>query len=278
MRRQQHYPWLARSQIADLYAIPGSERLLQADFVAAVKALPETETLGPRFFDDLLRADGPGLIGANLSEVKVEWMKGWESISHLPDEFKLDVWYLTQVEDYLSRMRKTPEILRSEINLFEGSTKEFLEALEDTPASGFYRQNPSGVWNLDPFSRGRAIEKVEGQNLHEKFPIIDRYDPETRVATSIKSTDLYARTYQSMDFLEAKWKSYIDDLAGMPPPEVGLRMGDEFVVGYEKQVLKIAVPDPLNVNQQRALASAKAYGKGKGVNGSDIEITISVIE
>ncbi len=205
-------------------------------------------------------------------------VKAWESVAHLPVELRLDTWYLTQVDDYLGRMNKTGDVLRRELEEFNGTAREFLDALEDTPASGTYASNPDGVWNLGPLGRGREIEKVEGQNLHDNFPIIDRFDPETKEAVSIKSTDIFARSYQSMDWLETVWKGYIDDLLEMPSPDIGLQYAGDVVIGYEKQVLKIAIPDVINSNQERVLAAVRTYGKGKGVNGTDVEVIISIIQ
>ncbi len=34
---------------------------------------------------------------------------------------------------------------------------------------------------------------AQGQNLHPNFPFIDKFDDASRVATSIKSTDTYAK-------------------------------------------------------------------------------------
>ena len=194
MRRQQHYPWLARSQIADLYAIPGSERLLQADFVAAVKALPETETLGPRFFDDLLRADGPGQIGANLSEVKAEWVKGWEVLREFPEEIRQSIKNTTAIHNalqqpaydaaYFTSLLKSKEDPQNFIDNFVnklGENGKFIDgATESEYASYLTRKAKEGkpprdrsdwkeakeYWlNDSPLARGNAFNetaRIEG--------------------------------------------------------------------------------------------------------------------
>ena len=53
-----------------------------------------------------------------------------------------------------------------------------------------------GAWSLNPFDRGKSIEKT----LHgwgDNYPVIDFYDSDTKVATSIKSLDLNAKSYKS---------------------------------------------------------------------------------
>lgn len=64
----------------------------------------------------------------------------------------------------------------------------------------------------------------------------------------------------------------------MPPPNTPIVFADDIVQGYTKQILEIAVPDPLTAGQNSVLNSVINYSKGKGVNGTDIEIIIQVIE
>src|SRR5271169_6768422 len=67
------------------------------------------------------------------------------------------------------------------------------------------------VWDLNPFQRGREIEQAIGTNLPSNFPTIDRF--ENGVATSIKSLDLEAPTYQSVSTLSRTLTNYIDKVA-----------------------------------------------------------------
>lgn len=68
----------------------------------------------------------------------------------------------------------------------------------------------SGVWKLHPLERGWAIEKrLSGWG--NNFPVIDKF--EKGIATSIKSLDLNAPTYQKTGKVFNTLKGYIDDLA-----------------------------------------------------------------
>jgi hypothetical protein len=68
-----------------------------------------------------------------------------------------------------------------------------------------------GVWAMKPFARGRAVEQVLGTNLPGNFPAIDRFLQGT--ATSIKSLDLAAKTYQDTRALTRTVTRYIDGVA-----------------------------------------------------------------
>jgi hypothetical protein len=67
------------------------------------------------------------------------------------------------------------------------------------------------VWKQNPFSRGRVIEKLMGMNLHPNFPVIDRFA--NGVATSIKSLDVNAKSYQDAGSVYGKIKDYVDSVA-----------------------------------------------------------------
>jgi RHS repeat-associated protein len=72
----------------------------------------------------------------------------------------------------------------------------------------------SSVWNLSPFARGWAIEELilgGARRLHPNFPVID--DFLGGVATSIKSLDLTAATYQSASALTGRLSAYAAKLS-----------------------------------------------------------------
>jgi hypothetical protein len=78
----------------------------------------------------------------------------------------------------------------------------------------------SSVWNLTPFARGWAIEELilgGARNLHPNFPVID--DFVEGVATSIKSMDLTAATYQSGSAIISRLSSYAAKLASFQGAE-----------------------------------------------------------
>ena len=67
------------------------------------------------------------------------------------------------------------------------------------------------VWDSGPGPRGEAIEAALGKNLPSNYPIIDKF--ENGVATSIKSMDLGAKTYQDPGEIARIGRGYIDKVA-----------------------------------------------------------------
>ena len=74
-------------------------------------------------------------------------------------------------------------------------------------------QTLQSVWKLDPLKRGQEIERMLGRSpqLSQNFPVIDRF--ENGVATSIKSIDLGARSYQNIGTLINTVRGYANELA-----------------------------------------------------------------
>ena len=78
-------------------------------------------------------------------------------------------------------------------------------------ADGDCTSEIAAVWSSDPWTRGRQIHEMLGENLAPNFPTIDRFA--NGVATSIKTLDLTAKSYQNIGTLTAKVQGYIDTLA-----------------------------------------------------------------
>lgn len=123
---------------------------------------------------------------------------------------------------------------------------------------------PLGVWSKNPFQRGQAIEKELGQNLPSNFPVIDKF--QNGLATSIKSTDLNAASYQNTSTLNRTLTGYIDSVAnynGTGP------QGWAGVVINQGQImsrgLDLAIPNAGTAAQQQILNQAVQYGTSKGV-------------
>ncbi|MFB0535688.1 MAG: hypothetical protein ACETWR_11990, partial [Anaerolineae bacterium] len=72
-------------------------------------------------------------------------------------------------------------------------------------------QRAGSVWQLPPLQRGIAIHRMLSQNLPMNFPTIDRFV--NGVATSIKTLDLSAPTYQNIAALTSKVQGYINVMA-----------------------------------------------------------------
>ena len=73
---------------------------------------------------------------------------------------------------------------------------------------------PESIWEQGPIDRGNVIDETlhGGNNLGHNYPVIDRYNPDTGVATSVKSRNLNAKTYQDSTKLYNQVKLDIDKL------------------------------------------------------------------
>ncbi len=69
----------------------------------------------------------------------------------------------------------------------------------------------SGVWEKSVHDRGLEIEQRLGGNLPDGFPTVDKWSNGT--ATSIKSVDLKAPTYQDSSSLQRVLNGYVDKVA-----------------------------------------------------------------
>ncbi len=135
-------------------------------------------------------------------------------------------------------------------------------------AVGFRMPGTAGssvnVWSLDPFSRGTAVERILGQNLPDTMPVIDKFS--NGVATSIKSIDLNASTYQSASSLNRLLTGYIDDVAAYVGTGsqgfagVVINKGD-----IASRSLTVALPSSGSGVQQGVLQAVINYGASKGV-------------
>jgi len=123
----------------------------------------------------------------------------------------------------------------------------------------------SGVWSLGPGPRGLAIESQLGGNLPAGFRVIDRF--ENGVATSIKSIDLNAATYQNAQALGSRLNGYVDSLAGWtgqttPYGRVVIQPGE-----VTARTLQIAVPPgSMSAAQQAVFNAAAQRAQGAGIN------------
>jgi hypothetical protein len=101
-------------------------------------------------------------------------------------------------------------------------------------------QGGESVWNLSGLQRGRAIENMLGADLTwaKNFPTIDKI--ENGVATSIKSMDLTAKSYQKGNTVLNTIKGYVDSLSSFSSKSWGgttVRAGKE----YTSKALELAV-------------------------------------
>ena len=123
----------------------------------------------------------------------------------------------------------------------------------------------SSVFELAPVVRGRVIESIlgtaAGGSLPSNFPMIDRF--ENGVATSVKSIDLLAKTYQSGAALLSKLTGYVDKLAGFNGGQLGRTVVEADQV--TERVLEVVVPPGATAAQLEALRQAATYAQTQNV-------------
>ncbi len=172
--------------------------------------------------------------------------------------------------DGLAQFRCTPEQWRSAAKDYAlvyalpggmrglgGTMAEVLQAGQVAAASR------SAVWALGAFQRGRVIEQALGSNLPSNFPVIDKFV--RGIATSIKSLDTAAASYQDAAALTRTLNGYVDDLAAFAGRTwAGVSIPGSSIVGKE---LILAIPSSvMTAAQQAAIQAAVQRAASMGVN------------
>jgi filamentous hemagglutinin len=102
------------------------------------------------------------------------------------------------------------------------------------------------------------------------MPVIDRW--KNGIATSIKSLDLNAPSYQNAATLESTLKGYIDKVAGYAGTSssgwAGVVIKEGEIAGRE---LNLAIPNAGTAAQQQVISQAVSYG---AQNGVAVKVTI----
>ena len=133
-------------------------------------------------------------------------------------------------------------------------------AAEAATAGTAPRANP---WQLGWGARGDYFSEALGANLPRTFRVIDRFAD--GIATSIKSIDLRAATYQDAQRLTYRLNDYVDRLARFEGDEMnGISIRPTDISG---RVLDIAVPKgSITETQRAAIVSAKSRARAFGIN------------
>ncbi|MFZ2487005.1 MAG: RHS repeat-associated core domain-containing protein [Anaerolineae bacterium] len=125
-------------------------------------------------------------------------------------------------------------------------------------------QTVQSVWKLDPLKRGQEIERMLGRSpqLSQNFPVIDRF--ENGVATSIKSIDLGARSYQSIGRLTSTVRGYVNELANWQGVRQwgGVSIDKGMITARE---LQLAIPQGATDAQLLALRQLQQWASTIGV-------------
>jgi len=69
------------------------------------------------------------------------------------------------------------------------------------------------VWEMNPLQRGQVLHRIFGQNLPERFPVVDQMVWEEGRVISIKTLDLGAKSYQNLGQLQRVVQGYVQKLA-----------------------------------------------------------------
>jgi hypothetical protein len=132
-------------------------------------------------------------------------------------------------------------------------------AAADTTDAAF---NALSAWAKNWSTRGLEIEAELGGNLPRSFPTIDKF--ENGVATSIKSVDLAAPTYQNASALTSKLQGYVDKVAGFNGASwdgTVIRARD-----VTTRALEVAIqPGVASSEQMAVLNQLRQYASSKGV-------------
>ncbi|MCL5994893.1 MAG: DUF6443 domain-containing protein [Chloroflexi bacterium] len=129
-------------------------------------------------------------------------------------------------------------------------------------------QRPEGSpWLLKVNERGLAVEKLLGGNLPRNFETIDRF--KDGVATSIKSIDLLAPSYQNLNILKATVEGHINSVRlfkGASGRDV--KITSDMITA---RVLSIGIPPGATQEQIKTLMELQQWAAPQGV---DVIITI----
>jgi len=124
-------------------------------------------------------------------------------------------------------------------------------------------QAVQSVWQLDPLQRGQELHRMLGANLPQNFPVIDRFV--NGVATSIKTLDLNAATYQNIGALTSRVQGYINALANFQSATLGRWSIGTPTNPITGRVLELAIPPGATPAQLAALQQLQQYAANLGV-------------
>ncbi|MEM6273248.1 MAG: hypothetical protein AAF998_27825 [Bacteroidota bacterium] len=108
----------------------------------------------------------------------------------------------------LQVMEMAYALVRSGSKKAQAFGKKFTELLQRLLRIGNGGRS-RGVWDLPPFARGRALETRFPINLPGNYPTIDYFDYSRGIASSVKSIDLLAGSYQTPAKLNAVLRKYV---------------------------------------------------------------------
>ncbi|NLV99176.1 MAG: hypothetical protein GX034_05205 [Clostridiaceae bacterium] len=116
------------------------------------------------------------------------------------------------------------------------------------------------IWNMSNFQRGLEFQEMYGANLPTTYPTIARWSSAT--ATSIKSMDLTAPSWQTRGAAEGRVYSFIDNLSAFEGgPEPGPGIGEI----RKKQLILIVPRNHAGWLDDEVISQWTSYASGYGV-------------
>jgi hypothetical protein len=125
------------------------------------------------------------------------------------------------------------------------------------------------AWKLGWAARGRYFEEQLGRTLHPNFPTIDKFSD--GIATSIKSVDLNAATYQDAARLTSRLNKYVDDVAEF---NGSIWANDEVKSSeIDGRALSLAIPKGgMTAVQRKAIEAVRARAR---MSNTPVELIIT---
>jgi hypothetical protein len=168
---------------------------------------------------------------------------------------------------------------------YDHAEESFNEEMQSTAFGviGFYGVGKLGGWALNALTRsggslwkiagvgkGFVFEEMMGGNLVRNYPVIDKFIK--GVATSIKTLDLKAKTYENADKVYGVLKGYIDKLANF---KGAIKGGVDTTEGaISKKILEVGIPKNATIKQIEAIQKAVKYAK----DTKDITVNVTVVK
>ena len=127
----------------------------------------------------------------------------------------------------------------------------------------------ANAWQLGWAARGRYFEDQLGRTLHPNFPTIDKFSD--GIATSIKSVDLNAVTYQDAARLTSRLNKYVDDVAEF---NGSIWANDEVKSSeIDGRALSLAIPKgSMTAVQRKAIETVRARAR---MSNTPVELIIT---
>lgn len=121
------------------------------------------------------------------------------------------------------------------------------------------------IWNQPSMYQGRDYEQLRVANLGSNCPVIDDIVIDAQTATSMKTMDLKAPSYQNVQAIESVVSRYIDKLSGFTRGDWN---GNHFErgVNFQDRILEIGIPAGSATAQQISkLVELQEYAQTKDI-------------